>query len=198
MVQDSRRPGLHHGRRAAEAPRAAGKQHCVGQPGPAPMMLLAWGNSLLAMTLQTRTERGRRRRACLQRGHPARPEHSRPFSQRIGTPYTGTGYRWYSKPANFGAAETAVLDAMRIQRELGCEPELARSHQPTLVCSICGAAWKRRRPTGGKPSTCSGASGSPRISASRRVRQVRVGRNQAEGSAALPSAMGEIQPRRAM
>ncbi|MGC2079415.1 MAG: hypothetical protein WA728_26020, partial [Xanthobacteraceae bacterium] len=38
------------------------------------------------------------------------------------------------------AAETAVLEAMRIQREMGCEPELGRSH---LAYALLLDGWSR-------------------------------------------------------
>ena len=100
--------------------------------------LLAWGQGLLAMALLALGDAGAAERLCCQAIALAEPTHDRlanALAHRIFAEASAI-----LEPGNTSAAETAVLEAMRIQRDMGCEPELGRSH---LAYALLLGGWGR-------------------------------------------------------
>jgi predicted ATPase len=88
--------------------------------------LLAWGESLLAETLLKLGEAADAEALCrkaIRLAERSRDRLASALAHRILA-----GALAVLEPGNPTAAETAVHEAMRIQREMNCEPELGRSH----------------------------------------------------------------------
>lgn len=88
--------------------------------------LLAWGRALLAMALLDLGEADAAVPLCHAAIEHARSTHD-PLAAALAHRVLAQGLATLD-PANRRAAESAVLEATRIQQELGCEPEMARSH----------------------------------------------------------------------
>lgn len=88
--------------------------------------LLAWGEALLAETLLAIGEAEAAEPLCRKAIRLA--ERSRDKLANALAHRTLAGVLTVSEPSNIVGAETAIQEAMRIQREVGCEPELGRSH----------------------------------------------------------------------
>ena len=100
--------------------------------------LLAWGQGLLARTLLAQGDAGAAEPLCRQAIRLAERTHDRlanAFAHRVLARALAI-----LEPGSTTAAETAVLEAMRIQREMGCEPELGRSH---LAYALLLDGWSR-------------------------------------------------------
>jgi class 3 adenylate cyclase len=101
--------------------------------------LLAWGQGLLATSLLAASERDAAQRLCeeaIRLAEDTRDRLANALARRtLAEALAAHG------PAAIAAAEQSILDAIRIQRELGCRPELARSH---VIYSRLLASWGRR------------------------------------------------------
>jgi class 3 adenylate cyclase/tetratricopeptide (TPR) repeat protein len=87
--------------------------------------LLAWGQGLLAMTLLALGDAGAAETLCRQAIRLAERTHDRlanALAHRILAEALAI-----LEPGNTTAPEISLLESMRIQREMGCEPELGRS-----------------------------------------------------------------------
>ena len=88
--------------------------------------LLAWGQGLLATSLLALGERDAAQQLCeeaIRLAEDTRDRLANALARRtLAAALAQRG------PADAEAAERSILDAMRIQQELGCRPELARSY----------------------------------------------------------------------
>ncbi len=100
--------------------------------------LLAWGEGLLAETLMALGEAANAEPLCRKAIRLAERTHDRLA--------TALAHRTLAdalavlEPGNIVGAETAMREALRIQREMGCQPELGRSH---LAYARLLAGWGR-------------------------------------------------------
>ncbi len=100
--------------------------------------LLAWGQGLLAMTLLTLGDAAGAQSLCRQAIALAERSHDRlanALAHRISAEASAM-----LQPDNIAEAETEILEAMRLQREMACEPELGRTH---LAYALLLDGWGR-------------------------------------------------------
>lgn len=100
--------------------------------------LLAWGQGLLAMTLLALGDARNAQSLCRQAIALAERSHDRladALAHRISAEATAM-----LQPDNISEAETALSEAIRLQREMACEPELGRSH---LAYALLLHGWGR-------------------------------------------------------
>ncbi|HEV2100713.1 MAG TPA: AAA family ATPase [Stellaceae bacterium] len=88
--------------------------------------LLAWGQGLLAMTLLALGDAKAAEELCREAIGLAERTQDR-FARALAYRTLGQASA-ILRPCDTAAAESAILEAIGIQREMGCEPELARSH----------------------------------------------------------------------
>ena len=88
--------------------------------------LLAWGEGLLAMTLLALGDADAAEPLCRKAMRMAERTHDR-LANALAHRTLAEALA-VLQPGNTTVAETTMLEAMRIQREMGCEPELGRSH----------------------------------------------------------------------
>jgi predicted ATPase/class 3 adenylate cyclase len=100
--------------------------------------LLAWGQALLATTLLELGEPDAARPLCNEAIQLAQRTHD-PLANALAHRTLAEAIA-ILEPASVRAAEVAVLEAIRIQQELGAEPELARSR---LAYARLLYAWRR-------------------------------------------------------
>ena len=100
--------------------------------------LLAWGQGLLARTLLAQGDAEAAEPLCRQAIRLAERTHDR-LANALAHRVLARALA-ILEPGSTTAAETAVLEAMRIQREMGCEPELGRSH---LAYALLLDGWSR-------------------------------------------------------
>ena len=105
--------------------------------------LLAWGQGLLARTLLAQGDAGGAEPLCRTAIRLAERTHDR-LANALAHRTLAEALAILA-PCNMGAAETAVLEAKRIQREMGCEPELGRSH---LAYGLLLDGWGRTKEAG--------------------------------------------------
>jgi tetratricopeptide (TPR) repeat protein len=99
--------------------------------------LLAWGQALLATALLELGEVARALPLCKEAIKLAQTTHD-PLANALAHRTRAEAIA-ILEPMNIRSAEDAVLEAMRIQQELGAEPELARSRfaYARLLSSWC-------------------------------------------------------------
>ena len=100
--------------------------------------LLAWGQGLLAMTLLALSDARAAELLCTEAIELAERTHDR-FANALAHRVLAEASA-ILRPGDTAAAETAMLEAMRIQHEMGCEPELGRSH---LAYAVLLKGWGR-------------------------------------------------------
>lgn len=88
--------------------------------------LLAWGKGLLAMSLLALGEAGGAEAQCREALRLADETHDRLAGALAHRAFAAVLARL--EPGDAAAAEAAIGEAIRIHREMGCEPELGRSH----------------------------------------------------------------------
>jgi len=100
--------------------------------------LLAWGQGLLAMTLLALGDAANAQLLCRQAIALAEGSHDRLANALAHRILAEASARL--QPDDIAEAETAALEAMRLQREMACEPELGRSH---LAYALLLFGWGR-------------------------------------------------------
>jgi predicted ATPase len=105
--------------------------------------LLAWGQGLLATSLLAAGEHDAAQRLCEEAILLAEETRDRLANALAHRTLAEALAR--RAPADVAAAERAILDAIRIQRELGCRPELARSY---VTYARLLEGWNRRDEAG--------------------------------------------------